>query len=114
MRFLLLLITFCVYQDQIDGQSEPLVTTALGKIKGSVMSPLSGHQFLAFRGIRYANPPIGELRFQDPVQVDSWGGVFDATHEGPTCMQFDGLTRKSIGTEDCLVLNVYTRSVSHP
>lgn len=44
--------------------SNPVVTTGLGKIKGSTMESRLGKLFFGFRGIRYAAPPVGPLRFQ--------------------------------------------------
>ena len=44
---------------------EPIVNIpGLGGIRGSQMSSSSGKTFYAFRGIPYAEPPVGELRFQ--------------------------------------------------
>lgn len=43
---------------------QPIVTTPSGKIKGSWMTSRRGREFQAYRGIRYAEPPVGELRFQ--------------------------------------------------
>ena len=41
-----------------------------------------------------------------------WGGrLLDATKEGPACLQIEISQGKSHGTEDCLVLNVYTPNV---
>lgn len=42
----------------------PLVTIPLGKISGSLMISSSGRPFLSFRGIPFAQPPIGDLRFK--------------------------------------------------
>lgn len=42
----------------------PIVVTGLGKIEGSVLRSRLGVLFYAFRGIRYAAPPIGDLRFK--------------------------------------------------
>lgn len=42
----------------------PIVTTPLGQIKGAVLTSRLGKSFYAFRGIRYAKPPVDELRFQ--------------------------------------------------
>ncbi|MEV6771951.1 carboxylesterase family protein [Nocardia sp. NPDC051030] len=59
-----------------------------------------------FYGIRYAEPPIGELRWRDPVPVRPWSGVFEASQLGQRCTQLhDG---KTSGSEDCLTLNVTT------
>nr|CAG4647868.1 EOG090X05AE [Moina brachiata] len=70
---------------------------------------LSNRDILAFRGIPYARPPLGELRFRDPVPVEPWNDrELDATKEGPVCVQFEPLSFKVKGVEDCLVANVYS------
>ena len=44
---------------------DPLVTiTHLGQVRGSRMSSFNQREFIAFRGIPYAQPPVGELRFK--------------------------------------------------
>lgn len=45
-------------------KDEPIVVTSLGSILGSVKTTRKGFDFYAFRGIPYAEPPIGELRFK--------------------------------------------------
>ncbi|XP_051159978.1 juvenile hormone esterase-like [Leptopilina boulardi] len=76
----------------------------LGSIKGSLMTTRLGKKIYSFRGVRYAEPPIGKLRFQPPVPVKPWDQVFDASKEGPACPQLN----YTIMSEDCLRLNVYT------
>lgn len=44
--------------------ANPTVTTPLGKMKGATIETVLGKSIYAFRGIRYAKPPVGELRFQ--------------------------------------------------
>ena len=56
---------------------------------------------------------MNDIFAKDPVPAESWEGVLDASREGPTCVQFNFLTKEITGTEDCLVLNVYTHSVGH-
>ncbi|KAL1132553.1 hypothetical protein AAG570_010505 [Ranatra chinensis] len=75
------------------------------------MKSWTGNEFLAFRGIRYAKPPIKELRFKAPVPPDPWNGVADAIKDGPSCVQFFG-DYYGNPSEDCLFLNVYTKSLN--
>ncbi len=64
-----------------------------------------------FLGIPYAEAPVDELRFQDPVPVQPWQGVMNATEYGAQCPQpgfFSGTPSEVSGEEDCLFLNVFT------
>jgi para-nitrobenzyl esterase len=67
-----------------------------------------------YAGIRYARPPVGELRFRAPEPVGPWEGVHDATAFGPSAPQPPPLPGSIIAEgdlrtdEDCLFLNVYT------
>lgn len=72
-----------------------------------------------YRGIPYAAPPVGDLRWRPPEPVVAWTGVRAADHFSPACMQpatntegnawRDGLGEVS---EDCLYLNVWTPAQS--
>lgn len=101
---------------QVSGDSADFtLTTALGKLKGTYLKSVTEQSFYAFRGIPYAQPPIGEKRFKAPEPIDQWTGVFDATSDGPMCPQ--PYSEESEISEDCLRLNVYTRelpSERHP
>uniref|UniRef100_A0A1I8N4W4 Carboxylic ester hydrolase n=1 Tax=Musca domestica TaxID=7370 RepID=A0A1I8N4W4_MUSDO len=89
-----------------------IMETTLGAIKGVEMETRLGNKFWSFRGIRYAEPPVGELRFQNPQPVRAWKPqIFDATEDGPMCPQITE-TRRAMLSEDCLRLNVYTRSLN--
>ncbi|KAJ3645083.1 hypothetical protein Zmor_022770 [Zophobas morio] len=92
--------------------AQPEVTIQQGTLRGSTATDLHGNPFLKFQGIPYAKPPLGDLRFKAPVPPEKWTGVFDATKEGSICYQRD-LIKKGIlvGTENCLVLNVYTKKL---
>lgn len=92
--------------------SNPIVATKLGQIQGIVMNTRLDRPFYAFRGIRYAQPPVGDLRFRAPVPVDAWSDVFDATVDGPSCAQYRADNDYSDTSEDCLMLNVYAHDVS--
>jgi para-nitrobenzyl esterase len=65
-----------------------------------------------FRGLPFAAPPVGALRWREPQPVTAWRGVRDATRFGPQCMQlpvFSDMVFRSNGmSEDCLYLNVWT------
>ncbi len=72
---------------------------------------------VVFRGIPYAQPPIGALRFRAPLPVKPWSGEREAVRFGPSAPQGGGaanvLVRRFIGSpggesEDCLYLNVWT------
>ncbi|HJW69363.1 MAG TPA: carboxylesterase family protein, partial [Candidatus Binatia bacterium] len=69
---------------------------------------------LVFRGIPFARPPVGRLRFAPPQAVESWPGVRDATRFGPAAMQTTDMIGPTVGfdqpasAEDSLTLNVWT------
>jgi para-nitrobenzyl esterase len=86
-----------------------VVTTSAGRLRGI---PEEG--VLVFRGIPYAQPPIGPLRFRPPHKPVAWDGVREAYTYGPVPMQ-GGNTRSAprgpvppAMHEDCLSLNVWT------
>jgi para-nitrobenzyl esterase len=88
----------------------PHVHISQGELEGEVstMGPL------AFKGIPFAAPPVGDLRWREPRAATSWAGVRDATKFGPACMQPESpLLRvpRSAMSEDCLYLNVWTPSL---
>lgn len=66
----------------------------------------------SFKGIPFAAPPVGELRWKPPQPVKNWPGVRKAEQFGPRCMQrpiFGDMNFRSNGmSEDCLYLNVWT------
>ncbi|MGW2178029.1 carboxylesterase/lipase family protein [Streptomyces sp. NPDC001732] len=79
-----------------------VVGTTAGKVRGT-----AGKGLRSFRGIPYAAPPVGGLRWAPPRPAAPWTGVRDATSPGAPCAQPVGLP---VGTpsenEDCLHLNV--------
>ncbi|XP_049808396.1 juvenile hormone esterase-like isoform X4 [Schistocerca nitens] len=82
------------------------VTVQQGTLLGTVVQSVYNTTYTAFRGIPYAEPPVGELRFADPQPAGGWEGVRDAKEYGSDCIQPDGS-----GSEDCLYLNVYVPGV---
>jgi para-nitrobenzyl esterase len=82
--------------------SRELVQTKYGSVRG-----VAEDGVLSFRGIPYAAPPIGPLRWASPKQPASWKGTLDATRFGSGCPQLAryGLTEAGYN-EDCLFMNV--------
>uniref|UniRef100_A0A182PUM5 Carboxylic ester hydrolase n=1 Tax=Anopheles epiroticus TaxID=199890 RepID=A0A182PUM5_9DIPT len=84
----------------------------------------NGVPYCTFLGIRYAKPPVGELRFANPVLEDPTGRQNYSAY-GSMCSQFKNINRQEelVGSEDCLYLNVFaplrgdendTRPVKYP
>jgi para-nitrobenzyl esterase len=63
-----------------------------------------------FKGIPFAAPPVGPLRWRPPQPPASWQGVRPASEFGPRCMQGNGASKDV--SEDCLYLNVWTGASS--
>ncbi|XP_053604405.1 esterase B1 [Plodia interpunctella] len=82
-----------------------------GILEGEILDLVTGDgQYYSFKGVPYAAPPVGKLRFKAPEPPLPWTGVRKATEHGLMCPQqdlFSNLIR--IGSsEDCLYLNVYS------
>lgn len=88
-----------------------IVTTSDGKIEGTTMESRRSVTFHAFLKIPFAKPPIGDLRFKDPLPNDPWTGVLNGTEYGPACSQPEGLIRAIDIAEDCLHLNIFTENL---
>ncbi|KAL5010044.1 hypothetical protein ScPMuIL_012349 [Solemya velum] len=83
----------------------PRVTTDAG-----IMEGVETDGAYSFRGIPFAEPPVGELRWKPPVPfTGNWTGVFNAQNFGEVCYQPYYLDiNQVIGSEDCLFVNVWT------
>jgi para-nitrobenzyl esterase len=98
----------------------PTVQIQSGALRGIYVGSLA-----VFKGIPYARPPVGNLRWREPQPAEAWRGIKDASHAGSACVQDPaGLTpflapmAKAYGStytaeplrssEDCLYLNVWT------
>ncbi|XP_048515847.1 esterase FE4-like [Athalia rosae] len=93
--------------------SKPVVIVKQGALRGVEIQSVLGKAFIAFRGIPYAAPPVGDLRFRDPQPAEPWTGIRDASEEGSKSAQESYLAKESIvGGDDCLYLNVATESLT--
>jgi para-nitrobenzyl esterase len=79
----------------------PIIKTREGKVQGVQEGPLR-----VFRGIPYAQAPVGTLRFRPPQPLKKHQGISQAVGFGPKATQAGGPTGVQ-GSEDCLYLNVW-------
>ena len=87
---------------------DPVAAVSGGQVRGKL---LAQGDVAVFKGIPYAAPPVGDLRWREPQPVKAWPGVRDATAFGAACVQEvrDGNRQEATGNgEDCLHLNVWT------
>ncbi|XP_050301907.1 venom carboxylesterase-6-like [Anthonomus grandis grandis] len=77
-----------------------------GKIEGLTNTTRNGTTYHSFLALRYAQPPIGKLRFKPPVPVEPWIDTYDGRAEKFICYQVKRDSYKE--NEDCLFLNVFT------
>lgn len=83
---------------------DPIQVTS-GAISGIEL----GSGVSAYRGIPFAAPPVGDLRWQPPQPPIPWSGTLAAESYGPVCMQ---QRTEALMSEDCLYLNVWTSAVA--
>ena len=110
-----LLVTSCTVPAAPDDVTEPGILTVDGGQIAGAPSPL-GAEVWVYRGIPFAAPPVGDLRWRPPQPADQWDEVRDANVAAPACVQ----TRIPTGigsfydagvdevSEDCLYLNVWS------
>ena len=89
--------------------SAPQANTSLGRLAGAVEQGVC-----VFRGVPYAQDPVGALSFAPPTPLTPWSGVRDASHNGPIPPQPPSRLRAAMGDfdepqgEDCLTLTIAT------
>ncbi len=87
----------------------PIIATAYGRVRG-----VDDGTVKSWRGVRYAAPPAGELRWRAPQPPERWTDVADATRVGPACPQpTDPRIPIDLGApqgDDSLTLNVWASS----
>jgi para-nitrobenzyl esterase len=83
------------------GSSDPIVSVTGGQVRGRLLPQES---VAVFKGIPYAAPPVGDLRWREPQPVKPWQGVRDANAFSASCVQSN---QNVVSKEDCLYLNVW-------
>lgn len=100
MRMLVIAVLVCCV---VISFASPLrVFTKDGLVEGYERSSRNGLPIHAWEGIPFAQPPVGNLRWKDPLPASSWDGVLSCKSIKSQCVQAEGS-----GNEDCLYLNVY-------
>jgi para-nitrobenzyl esterase len=90
-----------------------VVETRDGRIEGEVADGI-----FAFRGVPYAAPPVGPLRWRAPASPKPWAGVREARRFGAAAPQPPSMAARLFGSgapaesEDCLTLNLFTPGLS--
>lgn len=120
-----LALAACSFVAGCGGSSDndgPMVrATAAGKVEGVDDGARNGTW--TWKGVPFAQPPVGALRWRAPQDLQSWSGVRPATQFGPACLQigrmfgpganntFDETIASTLGqplgSEDCLTLNIW-------
>ena len=88
--------------------ADPILTDA-GLVSGTVVGD-AGEEVRSYKGIPFAAPPVGDLRWRPPQPVEPWDGVLQCTEFAPIAPQSKDYasSRGKEQSEDCLYLNVYT------
>ena len=101
------LLTFATLFCSLNIMAQTQVKTAEGILEGKDLSGIT-----VFKGVPFAAPPVGNLRWKAPQPVEKWEGVRKATEYGPNPMQEALFGDMNFGTkvnsEDCLYLNIWT------
>lgn len=114
--FVTMALSGCLHIDNVTSEiksSQVIVQTNCGPVDGLQIDGV-----YSFRGIPYADPPVGNMRWKrprakSPQTGNCWKGTFPAKMNGNTCFQLDPFNRTTlVGDEDCLYLNVLTPSIN--
>ena len=119
----------CLYEKDLYGflMIAPILSATYGQSPGDTLAPrvktangmlegVNESGVRSFKGIPFAKPPVGELRWKEPQPVAGWEDIRKADKFGPRAMQlpvFGDMNFRSNGmSEDCLYLNVWTPALS--
>jgi para-nitrobenzyl esterase len=115
MKKLLLVVIILTAFFQTKAQDQSTITnSAVLKVEGGSIKGLINQDVVSYKGIPFAAPPVGQLRWRAPQPVSAWDGILDASNFGKDCAQAafgpntDSISKTS--SEDCLYLNVWAPS----
>lgn len=112
----LLLVASSALAFNAHAATAPHAITRTATATGVVEGALEASGVASYKGIPFAAPPVGDLRWKAPQPAQKWKGVRKADHFGPRAMQLplfgDMVFRSSGVSEDCLYLNVWTPAKS--
>ncbi|MBW8303215.1 MAG: carboxylesterase family protein, partial [Brevundimonas sp.] len=84
-------------------QDAPMVDAPAGSLRGVAEAGVH-----VFRGVPFARPPVGDLRWRPPASLPRWNGVREATEFGAACPQpASPFAHHAAVSEDCLFLNIW-------
>jgi para-nitrobenzyl esterase len=107
-KYIIVFVTFIVLISVVAVAAVPPVKTEGGLLQGTVEDGLR-----IYRGIPYAAPPVGDLRWKAPQPAAKWEGVKKADEFGRACVQTNpAIENLPAPSEDCLYLNVWTPAKS--
>ncbi len=102
-------LPFALRGESLFAQGPPIAHTSLGTLRGELAEGVR-----IFRGVPFAQPPLGPLRFRPPVKAQPWKGAREANEFAAAAMQ--PLRADFTTSEDCLYLNIWApeRDGSYP
>lgn len=86
---------------------KPVIKCRTGKYTGTVENETN---VFSFKGISYAQAPVGKLRWKPPVPLKPSSDTFDASHFGKLCPQTNDIPEEML-SENCLKLNIWTKDL---
>ncbi|XP_038046538.1 cholinesterase 1-like [Patiria miniata] len=114
------IVALGVFLAKTAAKDKPTVTLEQGDLVGTTET-FEESQFIrvdktidVFKGIPFAEPPVGQLRFRPPVAKEPWVGTYDATYFRDACMQNPAYVGNAPVSEDCLHLNIYAPKPALP
>lgn len=111
-NYLLIAFFLVILQSAANAQPGDPALSSAKTVNGTIIGEIDSNNIRTFKGIPFAQPPVGDLRWKAPQPVKNWTGVRKARKFGPRAMQlplFGDMNFRSDGmSEDCLYLNVWT------